>query len=78
MDTSTATVVGELKRMMSIFSINMSNPFNEINTNLIKLNIHLANIEGQCYPKTRDATAKELDEETKRVMEDIGHTFLKR
>jgi hypothetical protein len=77
MATSTATITEEMKKMMSIFSVNKSNYFNEINMHLTKLDIRLIDIECQCCPNAHEATTKELKEDTKRVMEDVGHAFLK-
>ena len=78
MTTSTCTMIAEINKMMTIFSASMSSRFNEINANFAKLNIRLANIERQRSPKAREATTNELEEETKRVMEDASHAFLKR
>jgi hypothetical protein len=33
-----------MKKMMGIFSVNMSNRFNELNTNLIKLDLRLTEL----------------------------------
>ena len=78
MATSPTIMIKEMKKMMGIFSVNMSNSFNELNMKLIKLDLHLADIERQCCPKAREAIAEELEEETKCIMEDVGHAFLKR
>jgi hypothetical protein len=67
MATSTAAIIVKMKKMMSTFSVNMSNRFDEINANLMKLDIFLADIEHQRFPKAHEATTKELEEETKRV-----------
>jgi len=78
MASTTATVIAEMKRMPSIFFVNMGNPFDELSTKLTKLDLHLANIECQCCPELREATSEELEKETKRIMEDAGRAFLKR
>ena len=78
MATSTTIVIAGMKKMMDIFSINMSNRFDELNMKLIKLDLHLTDIERQRCPKAHESTTEELEEETKRIMEDIGHAFLKR
>jgi biotin-(acetyl-CoA carboxylase) ligase len=64
--------------MLSIFSINMGNPFNELSTKLTKFDLHLADIECQRCLELPKAIAKELEKETKRVMENAGRAFLKR
>ena len=72
MATSTTDITEEMKKMMSIFSINKSNCFNEISMHLTKLDIRLVDIERQCCPNAHEAIARELKEDTKRVMEDTA------
>jgi hypothetical protein len=60
---ATSTMIAETNKMMRIFSVNMSNRFDEINANFTMLNACLANIECQCCPKAHETIAKELEEE---------------
>ena len=77
MATSTTTMIEEMNKMMGIFSVNMSNSFNELNTKLINLDLRLAEGERQHYPKAQQALAEELEMDTKHIMEDAGRMFLK-
>jgi transcription initiation factor TFIID subunit TAF12 len=54
---ATCTMIAEMKMMMTIFSVNMSSRFKEKNTNFMKLNARLANIERQHSPRTCEARA---------------------
>jgi hypothetical protein len=59
---ATSVAITEMKKMMMIFSVNMSRGFDEVNNNFMKLNACLANIECQRSPKVFEAVAKELEE----------------
>lgn len=59
---ATSAAVTEMKKMMMIFSINMSSGFDKVNNNFMKLNACLANIECQRSPKACEAVAKDLEE----------------
>jgi hypothetical protein len=78
MASTTTIVIAEIKRMLSNFSVNMGNPFDELSTKLTKFDLHLTDIECQHCLKLHEAIAKELEKETKRIMEDASRTFLKR
>lgn len=78
MASTTSTMITKMKRMLSIFFVNMGNPFDELSTKLTKFDLHLADIECQRCLELREAIAKELEKDTKHVMEDAGRAFLKR
>ena len=64
--------------MLSIFLGNISNPFNEHNTKVTKLDLRLTNIDSGAMPELHEALVEELEKETKQIMEDADHAFLKR